>query len=269
MKMKSILTGIRQFSMALAVASAFSVVFTTGNPAQGETLRVGAAHSLKPAFQEFLPMFEKEYGVKVHVVYAPSQTLRRQIEEGNSIDVFLPEAAEELDILDKKGFTLNGGPRIYAQTSLVLVMSAGSPVTMTTFRDGRTKQRIRMAIADPATSRLGKITARVLKKLNPTYRNRLDLLQAQHSDDILNLVRTGKVDMGIVYRVDALNGGQVRIINETLAGMRTPVHFGQAVIGAGQDQSPRVAKEFFDFIISPRIQKLLVHYGFESIPSSR
>lgn len=266
--MKSIMTGIRKFSMAMAVAIAFSGVLTTGERAQGEILTIGAAHSLKPAFQEFLPMFEKEYGVKVRVVYAPSQTLRRQIEEGNPIDVFLPEASEELEVLDKKGLTVNGGPRIYAHTSLVLVTSATSQETMTSFREGPSNRPIRMAIADPQTSTLGKITARLLKKLNPTYRTRLNLVQAPHSDDILNLVRTGKVDMGIVYRVDALNGGQVRIIDETPAGTHTPIHLGQAVIGVGQDQSSPVAKEFFDFIISPRIQKLLVHYGFESTPSN-
>lgn len=267
--MKSIMAGIRKFSMVMAVASALAVVVTTGERAQAETLTVGASHSLKAAFREFLPMFEKEYGVTVRVVYAPSQTLRRQIEKGDPIDVFLPEAAEELDILQKKGLTLNGGPRMYAQTSLVLVMSAVSQETLSSFHNGGSNRPIRIAVADPKTSTLGKLTARVLTKLDPAFRDRLDLLQAPHSDDILNLVRTRKVDMGIVYRVDAINGGQVRIIDETPAGMHTPVNFGQAVIGTGRDQSSRVAEEFFDFILSPRIQKLLVHYGFESMPSNR
>ena len=47
----------------------------------------------------------------------------------------------------------------------------------------------------------------------------------------MNLVHTGRADVGIVYRVDAIhNSGQVRIIDETPAGTYTRVQFGQAVV---------------------------------------
>src|SRR5689334_8201193 len=108
------MTGIFKLSAAMVVVSGCVSAVAIGR----------AAHSLKPAFQEIVPMFEKEYGAKVSVVYGPSHTLRRQIEKGAEIDVFLPEAVEEVERLHKKGLTLNGGPRIYAQTSLVLVMSS-------------------------------------------------------------------------------------------------------------------------------------------------
>jgi len=115
---------------------------------------------------------------------------------------------------------------------------------------------------------LGKITARALTKLDPAYRNRLRFLHAEHSDDILNLVRTGEADVGIVYRVDAINSGQVFIVDETPAGTHTPVQFGQAVVWTCRKASLGVAEEFFDFIMSPRIQKLLLHYGFDSVPTN-
>jgi len=121
--------------MALAIVSGLAGVVATGDLVQAETLTVAAAHSLKAAFDEILPMFESEYGATIHVVYGPSKTLRRQIEKGAPIDVFLPEAVEEVEELQKKGLTLNGGPRIYAQTSLVLVMSAASPTTPISFRE--------------------------------------------------------------------------------------------------------------------------------------
>ena len=120
------MTGIRAFGMAMAVVSTLGGILTTGEPIRAETLTVGAAPSLKAAFQEIVPMFEKEHGATVRVLYGPSQTLRRQIEKGAPIDVFLPAAVEEVEKLHAKGLTLNGAPRIYAQTSLVLVMSAAS-----------------------------------------------------------------------------------------------------------------------------------------------
>ena len=117
------------------------------------------------------------------------------------------------------------------------------------------------------TSALGEITAKALTKLDPAYRNRSHLLHAQHSEDIVNLVRTGEAEVGIVYRVDAIHSGQVRIIDEAPAGTYTPVQFGEAVVWTCREASLGVAEEFFDFIMSPRIQKLLLKYGFDSVPS--
>ena len=97
------------------------------SPVWAEPLTVGAPPSLRPAFSEILPMFEREYGAPVHIEYTPSKTLLRQIEKKAPIDVFLSAGKEEVDYLYKKGLTLNGRPRIFAQTSLVLVMSSDSP----------------------------------------------------------------------------------------------------------------------------------------------
>ena len=70
--------GIRRFSLAIAVITGLAAVVATGEPVRSETLTVGAVHSLKAPFQEIVPMFEKEYGATVHVVYGPSQTLRQR-----------------------------------------------------------------------------------------------------------------------------------------------------------------------------------------------
>lgn len=259
------MTGIRKFGIAIAVVvTGLAGVIGTGESVRGETLTVGAAHSLKAPFQEIVPLFEREYGVTMQVLYGPSQTLRRQIEKGEPIDVFLPEGVEEVQKLHKKGLTLNGGPRIYAQTSLVLVMATASPLTSISLRDVPPRRASRMALGDPSTSALGEITARALTKLD--YKSRYHLLHAQHTGDIVNLVHAGVADVGIVYRVDAINSGQVRIIDEAPAGRHTPVQFGQAVVWTCRDESLSAAEKFFDFIMSPRIQKLLLKYGFDSVP---
>ena len=122
---------VRSFKLGLAVAAAWAFTLSIGTTQQvlATDLTIGAAYSLRPAFHEILPMFEREYGATVEVQYGPSQSLRQQIERGAPIDVFLPAAANEVEKLDRKGLTLNGGPKIYAQTSLVLVMSSTSRAT--------------------------------------------------------------------------------------------------------------------------------------------
>ncbi len=262
------MTGILKLSLAMVVVGGLMGAVATEGQVQAEPLTIAAAHSLKPVFQEIVPMFEEEHGVTLQVVYGPSQTLRRQIEQGAPIDVFLPESFEEVEKLQKKGLTINGGPRVFAQTSLVLVMATASPAASISFREVFPDRTIRIALVDPKTSALGEITARALTMFNPAYKNRSRLLHAQHSDDIVNLVRTGGAEVGIVYRVDAINSGQVRIIDETPAGRYTPVQFGEAVVWTCREASLSVAEDFFNFIMSPRIQKLLLKYGFDPVSST-
>ena len=258
--------GIRQFTIALAVASGFLGALGNLHMVQAETITVAAAPTLRAAFHEIVPMFESEYGATVRVVYGPSQTLRRQIEKGTPIDVFLPSSVEEVEKLHKKGLTLSGEPRIYAQSSLVMVTSASSLAMAVSFRDVLPNGATRIALGNPQTSALGEVTARALSKLDPAYTHRSHLLYAQDSEDVVTLLHTGKADVGIVYRADAINSGQTRIIDEAPVGMQTSVQFGEAIVWTCRKSSLPVAQQFFDFMLSPRIQKLLVQYGFESVP---
>jgi len=259
------MTRIRKLGLTVAIISGLAGIMGTAQPVRGETLTIGATHSLRAPFQEILPLFEKEYGMTARVVYGASQTLRRQIEHGEAIDVFLSESIEEVEKLYQQGLTLNGKPRVYAQTSLVLVMSAASRATSISFHDV-VPNRARMALADPKTSVLGEITARMFTTFDPAYKTGSNFLYGQHSLDIMNLVQTGKADVGVVYRSDAINSGHVRIIDEAPAGSYTTIKFGHAVVWTCRSDSRPAADEFLDFLLSPRVQKLLLKYGFDAVP---
>lgn len=258
--------GIRSFSLAVAIVSGLASIVATGGYAKAEPLTVGAPPSLKDALNKILPMFEKEYGTTVQVVYIPSKTLRQQIEKGAPIDVFLAAGTDDVEQLHKMGLILNGSPRIYAQTSVVLVMPSDSPATLVSFHDAFPSRTTRIALGDPQTSSLGEVTARVLTKMDPTYKSRSHVLYAPHSEDIVTLLQTGKADVGLVYRVDTIHNGQVRISDETPFGIYVPVQFGQAVVSTCRKELLPVAEQFSDFLMTPRMQKLLLHYGFDSVP---
>ena len=257
---------IRTLRKLIIATVGLAAIVGTWEPVQAEPLIVGAPPSLRPAFSDILPMFEREYNAAVNVLYTPSKILLQQIEKGTPIDVFLSAGMEEVEYLHKKGLTLNGSPRIYAQTSLVLVMSADSQAMLVSFQDALSNWSIRIALGDPHTSSLGEVTARALTKFYPTYKSRSHILYAAHSEDIINLIRMGKADVGLVYRVDSISSGQIRITDETPIETYVPIQFGQAVVWTCRDSLRSVAEQFSNFLMTPRIQKLLAKYGFDSIP---
>ena len=250
----------------MAIIGGLAVIVGIWKPVQAESLTVGAPPSLRPALSDILPMFEREYDMAVNVVYTPSKTLLQQIEKGTPIDVFLSAGVEEVEYLDKKGLTLNGHPRIYAQTSLVLVMSSISSSLSVSFQDALLNRAIRIALGDPQTSSLGEVTARSLAKIYPGYKSSSHIIYAPHSEDIMDLIVNGKADVGLIYRVDSISNGKVRISDENPIGTYVPIQFGQAVVWTCREALRSAAEQFSDFLMTPRIQKLLAKYGFDSIP---
>ena len=250
--------------LALAIAVGTSGQMTAVEAAD---LTIGAPPSLRPTFSEIIPLFEREYDASVQVVYAPSGTLSRQIENGAPIDVFLAAGTEEVERLHGKGLTLNGRPRVYAQTSVVLVMSTESSGILVSLDDALPNRATRIALGDARISSLGSITAQALTKGHPLYKNRSRLLFAPHSEDIMQMIHSGKADVGLVYRIDAISSTKIRISDESPVGEPLPVQFAHAIVSTCQEDSLSTAEEFSEFLMSARIQKLLLKYGFEPIPA--
>ena len=257
---------IPRFKILVVAFAGIIPIMGLSRPAGAESLTVGAPPSLRPAFSEILPMFEREYNAPIKIVYTPSKTLLHQIEKGAPIDVFLSAGKEEVDFLHKKGLTLNGPPRIYAQTSLVLVMSSDSTSSLVSLRDALANRSLRIALGDPQTSSLGDATARALSKVYPAYKNRSNVVYAPHSEDIMEMIRMGKADLGLVYRVDSINSGHVRVSDDDPFGTFFPIQFGQAIASTCRASLRSAAEQFSAFLLTSRIQKLLAKYGFDAAP---
>ncbi len=170
-------------------------------------------------------------------------------------------------MLHQKGLTRLGGPRQYAQTSMVVVMSSASPATAISLGDASLRGSLRVALVDPKASSFGAIAVKALKQMDPSVHHHARLVPAPHTDEVVRLVSGGDADVGVVYRADAINSGQVRIIDEAPAGHPIPVVFSQAVASTCREASLPAAQQFVNFMMSPRIQKLLLKYGFDAMPT--
>ena len=71
--------------------------------------------------------------------------------------------------------------------------------------------------------------------------------------------------MGIVHRCGCDSATADRSDHRGRPDWERHVRFGQAVVSTCRDEVRPVAEEFSRFIASPRIQKLLLKYGFEQV----
>jgi molybdate transport system substrate-binding protein len=229
-----------------------------------ETVTIAAANSLRDAFRQILPLFEAHNkDITVRVIYGPSQTLSKQIEEGAPIDVFLPSQVEEIDQLEKKGLVIQGTRRVYAGTSLVLITGTELPAPIASVQDLRTTLIRYIAIGDPNTSSVGKVAAQYLKYSKLDSQLKSQIVYGEHSRAVLDLVAKGEADLGVVYRTDAVANKKIRILDEAPVDSHTPVHYGVAAVWTAKNISG--AGDFINFLGTPKIQALLQDYGFDRI----
>ena len=232
--------------------------------AQSETLTVAAANSLKDALRKVLPRFEAEHpAINVRVIYGPSQSLRKQIEEGAPVDIFLPSLFDEIDQLETKGLIIQGTKRAFAGTSLVLITGSALPAPVRTIHDLETVPVRRIAIGDPKTSSVGKVSAQFLKysKLEPKLKSQY--IFGEHSRAVLDLVAKGEAEVGVVYRTDAAFNDKVRILDTAPVESHTPVRYGVAAVWTAKNVSG--AGDFIEFLLAPQTQTLFQEYGFDRV----
>jgi molybdate transport system substrate-binding protein len=229
-----------------------------------ETVTIAAANSLRDAFRKILPLFEAHNkDINVRVIYGPSLTLSKQIEEGAPIDVFLPSQVEEIDQLEKKGLVIQGTRRVYAGTSLVLIAGTELPAPIASVQDLRTALIRYIAIGDPKTSSVGKVAAQYLTYSKLDSQLKSQVVYAEHSRAVLDLVAKGEADLGVVYRTDAVSNKKIRILDDAPEDSHTPIHYGVAAVWTAKNISG--AGDFINFLGRPQIQALLQDHGFDRI----
>ena len=211
-----------------------------------------------------LPQFESQHPeVKLRVIYGPSQSLRKQIEEGAPVDVYLPSLVEEIDQLEKKGLIIQGTKRVYAGTSLVVITGKILPAPVRSIQDLRTVPVRHIAVGDPKTSSVGKVAAQFLKSTQLEPKLKSQYVYGEHSRAVLDLVAKGEAEIGVVYRTDAVADDQVRILDTAPTDSHTPIQYGVAAVWTARNISG--AGDFIEFLLSNTVQSQLKQYGFDPV----
>ena len=196
----------RMSALVMAGAAAFALVAgcSSGDdrsaPAAGapaRTLTVSAAASLKAVYTRFKTEFEQANpGTTVALNFGGSDTLAQQIVQGAPADVLATASTKTMMTAQQAG-KIDGQPVTYATNKLQIAVAPGDPKQIRGLPD-LVKPGITTVVCAPAVP-CGAAATAAEKAANVTIR---PVSEEQDVSAVLQRVRTGTVDAGLVYVTD-------------------------------------------------------------------
>ena len=250
--------------MDWAPAFAAALAFTLPNCAAADDITVFAASSLKSALDQLAADWQAQSGDVVHLSYAGSAALARQIEQGAPADVYIAASGTWMDQLETDGLIKPDTRRDLAGNTLVLIGAGADldPIELTPDLDlaglllgGKLAMGLIPAV--PA----GEYGQQALVSLGQWDRVQAQVVQTDSVRAALALVVSGEAAMGIVYGSDYVaqmaNGGGISLLATFPDSSHTPVRYPAALIGDNAQ-----AAVFLNFLASPEARKEFLAQGF-------
>ena len=246
-----------------ALAAALIAGCGGGEP-EREVLRVFAASSLTEAFQELAGAFETAYpGIDVVPVFAGSQVLRLQIEQGARADVFASADQSHLDALVRAGLVTGG--RVFAGNELVVIVPRDNPAAITDFAELPRARRLVIGTEHVPAGRYARMALKRAAGRHGADFEATVLASVASEESNVRLARAkvelGAADAAIVYRTDAVPG-RVRVI-PLPDGVNVRADYLMGALTAAAN--PEGAELWIDFAASPAGQDIMTRRGFLAV----
>lgn len=255
----------------LVLMSVFMLAFLVGcgndaskqaeaaKPSTSEKITVQAAASLKGALTELADAYKKSHNLaddQIAINFAGSGTLRQQIEQGAPASLFISADEKNMKMLQEKDLVTDVKP--FVTNELVLVVPKGQPkVELNQIASVK-----RIVLGNPETVPAGNYGKQVLTKLGVWEQVEPNVVYAKDVKAVTASISQGAGDAGFIYKTDAIAAGDaVEISAVTPADSHDPVIYP---IGIIKKYDNALAKDFYQYVMSPEGQKVLEKYGFST-----
>ena len=233
----------------------------SGSFAEEQELLVSAAASLTNAMEAIGKTFEETSGIKIIFNFASSGALYRQLEQGAPADVYASANQKFMNQAEEKELIVAETRYDFAQNSIVLAVPSDADVEIASVEDLVKPEVERVAMGDPETVPAGQYAKESLEGYGVWEKLSDRLIFGNNVRQVLDYLRRGEVDAGIVFSTDAV------LEKETVKVIADLEHHAQilypiAVTSVAQDSDN--ALKFVDFVLSDEGQSLLQQFGFKS-----
>lgn len=241
-------------------------------------LVVFAAASMTETLNQIKSDYEAQHkNVTLTYNFDSSGTLKTQIQEGATCDVFISAAQKQMDQLDaskdetanpEKLDFVNSDSRIdLLENKVALVVPDSNPKNIQSFDDLKSKLEsgdVLMAMGNSDVP-VGQYTQKILQYFGLDEKALADAGEITYGSNVKEVttqVSEGSADCGIVYYTDAYSAG-LQVVGEATEEMCGKTIYPAAVMK--NSKHPKEAQEFLDYLHSDAATKVFEKVGFVAV----
>jgi molybdate transport system substrate-binding protein len=248
---------LKEFCVSITIVS---FLILSGASARADDILVSAAASLTDVLKEISSGFQSRSKHTVKFNFGPSSGLARQIEEGAPADIFFSADLPQMETLDKNGRLERGTRKNLLSNQLVIIVPAGSNLTISSSKDLLKPDVRRIALAEPTTVPVGVYTAKYLTDKGLWDKVKPKVVPVQDVRATLASVESGNVEAGFVYKTDATVSKKVKIVYEVPIDKGPKITYPVAIVKESKRKD--AARDFMNCIQSPAGKDAFKKYGF-------
>lgn len=282
---------MKKRSKAIAALMALAMTMTAGLTGCGSTntntnadasekteLVVFAAASMTETLNQIKTDYEAQHkDVTLTYNFDSSGTLKTQIQEGATCDVFISAAQKQMDQLDaskdetanpEKLDFINSDSRMdLLENKVVLVVPENNPKNINSFDDLKGKLEsgdVLLAMGNSDVP-VGQYTQKILQYLGLDEKALADAGEITYGSNVKEVttqVSEGSADCGIVYYTDAYSAG-LKVVGEATEEMCGKTIYPAAVMK--NSEHPEQAQEFLAYLSSDAAAKVFEKVGFAAV----
>jgi molybdenum ABC transporter molybdate-binding protein len=228
-----------------------------GGSSGSATVTVLGASSTQEVLKELGLAYQHEHrGVRLRFDFGGSQELASRLKERDPADVVV--TADEASMNAADGY-LTGRRRIVAHNSMTIAVGPGNPRRIREL-DDLTRPRLRVAVG-AANVPAGAYARRVFANAGLTVRWRSEEISVRA---VLDRVRTGEADAGLVYITDLRSAGAA--VSSVPIPARDNVTATYLAAAVKDSEHGEEAASFVAWLTSPTARTLFNKYGFVTPP---
>lgn len=251
---------------------------TNADVGEKTELVVFAAASMTETLNQIKTDYEAQHkDITLTYNFDSSGTLKTQIQEGATCDVFISAAQKQMDQLDaSKDNTanpeqldfINSDSRMdLLENKVVLVVPENNPKNINSFDDLKSRLEsgdVLMAMGNSDVP-VGQYTQKILQYLGLDEKALADtgkITYGSNVKEVTTQVSEGSADCGVVYYTDAYSAG-LKIVGEATEEMCGKTIYPAAVMK--NSEHPEQAQEFLAYLSSDAAAKVFEKVGFAAV----
>lgn len=221
---------------------------------------ISAATSMQNALEEIKVLYQQKHPqAKIVFNFGSSGSLQHQIEQGAAVDLFISAAPQQMNHLASKKLLLSQTRHDLAQNKMVLIVPRNNQ-SIDSFADLAEESVEQIALGEPTTVPAGQYAQEILTSLDLIDEVKPKAIYGTDVRQVFNYVATGNTEAGIVYRTEALDNKQVKIVAIAPENTYSPIVYPVAIIK--QSKNIQAAKQVLQFLLTKEAQAIFQRNGF-------